>query len=467
LALWLLPPALGAQAPSLPLPAVIEGMLRDLATHEDPLVRGEAALGLATAGDPNDYDTVLAVARDREPQAQLRGLLALGYLAAPGSEAFLGSVLAEADRRDPARAAAALALGLLPEHHATPAIDAYLRTLGGASYRQHRDTLLALLLGLTREPHPSRAAAVRALLADAANREPAIRRLAIDVLARVSGSLPAPEAARLLRSGETAERLGVLSAIRAGVVPAGADDIEEIVRIARRDRSAAVRAAALEVLTVRRHLVALELAPRALRSRDPDEAAAGVTAALRLGGGALRMAIEQHVLAARDGAAQSRMLKAYDASRSTTFLDACLQIANDPRRAHDTRIAAAGVLARSGDARAVPTARDLFLEADGFDHLLALTDILSRMGALDRFIDDTVPPRTPTDARLLPLRLRAWLSAGHPRAMTLLGESLERSRKTPAAQAELLHALRSALLPALDRDCVALAEDTPIADLLR
>jgi hypothetical protein len=51
--------------------------------------------------------------------------------------------------------------------------------------------------------------------------------------------------------------------------------------------------------------------------------------------------------------------------------------------------------------------------------------------------------------------------------MTLLGESLERSRKTPAAQAELLHALRSALLPALDRDCVALAEDTPIADLLR
>jgi len=51
---------------------------RRLLADPDPVVRGRAALSVATAKDPADYDAILAVARDEEPEARLRGLVALG-----------------------------------------------------------------------------------------------------------------------------------------------------------------------------------------------------------------------------------------------------------------------------------------------------------------------------------------------------------------------------------------------------
>ena len=129
--------------------ATVKEPLTDLLAHADPVVRGEAALAVAATGDLQYYPAILAIARDRAPKARLRGILALGYLAAPGAEFFLGEVLlkSKGSRRGPEPAAAALALGLLPDEHPAPAIDTYLRQVRGGSYRKHRQTLAALLLG--------------------------------------------------------------------------------------------------------------------------------------------------------------------------------------------------------------------------------------------------------------------------------------------------------------------------------
>lgn len=459
--------AAGAQAQGLPISPQLEREFNELLHHDDPVVRGEAALALAATGDVRHYDAILEVAHDRAPEAELRGVLAVGYLAAPGSEAFLGELLAESSRRDRARSVAALALGLLPENHEAAAIDAYLRSVQGASYRQHRDTLMALLLGLAKTPHPSRVAAVRALLEDAANREPLLRRLAIEVLAHVPGSLTLPQVETLLHSEQTVERLGALLALRQGVAEPSAACFDEIASLARRDRDPEVRAAALRLLTKKRHLAALDIVPQALRSGGPEEAAAAVEAALQLGGGALRLATEDYILATQSAAAQARMLEVYGASRSPDFLDGCLRLAGDAKTNDRVRIAATTLLAGSGDARVAPIARTLFAAAETQDDLDALARALLRLDALDLVVGNLYPPTSPRDSRMWHLRLHALLTAQHPPALNLFEESLRRTRRNAERQAELLRAFRTAALPRLaSTDALRAAGASVLADLL-
>ena len=437
------------QAPGLQPGPQLEREFTELLHHDDPVVRGEAALALASTGDLQHYDAILEVARDPAPQAELRGILAVGYLAAPGAEAFLGEVLTESSRRDRARSVAALAIGLLPEPHDAAAIDAYLRRVQGASYRQHRDTLAALLLGLAKTAHPSRVAAVYALLEDAANREPVLRRLAIEVLARVPGSMTLEQADRLLHSDQVVERLGVLIALRQGIAEPSAACLTEVADLARHDRDSQVRAAALRLLTKKRHLAALDIVPHALRSGEPDEAAAGVEAALHLGGGALRLATEDYILAARSPAAQARMLGVYGTSRSTPFLDGCLRLAASDETDERVRIAATALSARCGDPRIAPVARALFVAARTPDDLLVLAGALRQLDALDTVVGGIYPPGSPNESRIWPQRLRALLAVEYPRALSLLEDSLRRNRKNAGRQAELLRAFRSAALPSL------------------
>ena len=75
----------GHEGPKWMAPLLAEA--EELLHHRSPELRGEAAMILASSGIRRHHPAILELARDGHPDARLRGILALGILGAPGSEA--------------------------------------------------------------------------------------------------------------------------------------------------------------------------------------------------------------------------------------------------------------------------------------------------------------------------------------------------------------------------------------------
>jgi hypothetical protein len=434
----------------------VRPQLEALLDHPAPVLRGEAALALATTGDEHYYPAILKMASDRAEAARLRAIVALGYLAAPGSDSFLGDLLLSPGSRDPARAAAAaLALGLFPDDRPAPAVDRFLQRVNGGSYKRLHASLMALLGGYMQEPHPSRAPALLALLEDDANKDPTLHRLALLALAPLPGTLPRADLGTWLESRDDLDRLGALEALRHADAGLLGEHLDVVESLAARDRSPRVRAAALTLLTEQRQLSSLELGVRALRSRYPEEVEAGVRAAAELGGGAIRSAMEARILDASKPELQAVMLRAYRSSTSTEFVDECLRLAADARTAEPVRVQAVALAARSGDRKSRAMLRRLFKEAEESGNLTILAHSMNKLDPTLIPLDRIYPPTTSTGFRLLPMRMAALFATGHAGGGPLLLKALESPDISSKTKAELVRVLRLSLVPLLNQDVLA------------
>ncbi len=452
--------ALAAQVVPTPdtLPPALAAAQKDLLAlleDRDAEVRGEAALALAMTSDSRYYTEILAIAKDRSQDARLRGIIALGYLGAPGAESFLGQLLRKAPRRSPERAAAALALGLLPDQTPVPALHRHLEE-ASSGYKAHLDTLKAWLAGVGQEAHPSFGTRVQSILEDDSNRYPDLRRLAMRALATMPDRFAQFELSMWLESPKVQDRIGAIdAAIQSGAELTRAD-LDALTRTAQSDRDPAIRAAALKLLTDQRHLPALEVGVRALRSNDPREVAAGVRTARLLGGGAIRAAVESQILATDKPDLQAAMLVAYDVSVSADFLKGCLLLAAD-RRAHDkVRVEAAALLARSGDSRCRPILRALFASVEDPEQLRSLARAMDTLDPSLIALDKIFPPSSVTDLRLLPARMSALLASSHPASGHLLCQVLQSREVDDATKAKVIRGLRTTVAKPFDEEVVLL-----------
>ena len=447
---------LHAQRPVLEDPAVRLLALdaARLAQSPDPTVRGEAALALAATGNARYYELVLAVAKDPVAGARLRGIIALGYLAAPGSEPFLTEQVNDSGTRArPEGIAAAFALGLLPDEQAPAAVTGYLMRFLGSSFKRQRDVLLALLAGLAGHDPVTQQRGLLALLDDAANRDPVVRQALLQVLARIPGALAPERVEAALLRGSAEERRAVLEAL-ATRVEADKALLAPLARICTQDVDGRSRALALAVLTRMRHLPALDLAARAVRGGEPVEVEQGTRTALLLGGSAMRAAIEQQ-LDALPPARQTALLAAFQGPLSAGFAEQCLKLAGNRQNALPLRTAAALVLAQAEAHRALPVLRDVFLDARDSEALRPLARALLRLEEQPPDLARLQGNGRLDDLALLPERLAALIAAGHPQALRFCLQQFERKDLDAAAAAGLLRAFRCSALAALPADAAA------------
>jgi hypothetical protein len=410
-------------------------------------VRGEAALVLAASGDDRHYEAVLAVARADEPEARWRGILALGYLGAPGTEQPLVEVLdASASRPEPEAVLAAHALGLLRDASAAAAVTGYLNRFLQSSFKRQHDVLLALLAALaTRAADPQRLALQR-VLDDDANRDPRLRAALLATLARIDGGIDQERAVAALRRGSPEERCAVLAWLATREQPLD-ELLPTLTRLAGHDADGGVRAGALAALTRIRHLPALDLAARAIRSDDPREVAQGTRTALLLGGSGMRRAIERQ-FAALPPANQTAVLGEFQGAISETFGDACLELAANRRLGLELRTAAALALAQADVREVAPVVRSLFLEHEDGAALAALARAMLRLESTPPELERLHRGTRLEELALASDRVRALLMAGHPAAVRLCLEQLQRADVDAETAASLLRAVRRSLLPA-------------------
>jgi hypothetical protein len=439
----------------------------ELLRHRSPELRGEAALILASTRVQRHHAAILEIARDRHPEARLRGILALGILGAPGSEVLLGSVLqGGATQVGPDCMAAALALGLLPEGHPAHAVDEYLVRFRRSSYRRQRDVLASMLVGMTRDQRPSRVTALRSLLEDDANRDVGLRTLIIQILVAVPGALDEEEVDGLLASPREEELTALLGSLVSAQRRLPAPQLVQIERIAARDRSPRVRAAALDYLTLNRHLPALELATQALDSDHPEELAAAVRNSVKLGGGALCNALESRILEEDAPALQAAMLAAFTGYHSDGFRKGCAGLAMDRTRPLAVRVHAAVIAVAMGEPALAPLLRRMFLDAQDPELLTLLATALVRVSPHAPLVASIHPPAALEDLARLGQRLRALVAAGHPEAYELLSQALKDNALDPVTKADLLRAWRLGAWSLLDPSQVEMLPAVLIA-LLR
>ena len=330
-----------------PADALLTGDAERFLAHADPRLRGEAALAAAASGAQRLLPAILRVAADEEPRAKTMGLLALGYLGAPGTESFLLAALPKpGGRADESALAAAFALARLPASSGSACLNQRLSAATEASYKREHDILLALLSGLLDRGGNDAEASIERLARDTSLRDPHVRAAALTALARSPKILGQGILDPALRASSPLVRCAALSALsnHPEAVRARLSDLVETVRI---DADPQVRAAALECLTANRHLPALELASRAMRSTDPDEAGPGLVPALRLGGDPSRRAIARQ-FSGLGSAAQRRYLENLSSPAPEELLATCHAAATDPRRDEPTRHAALLALMRMG-----------------------------------------------------------------------------------------------------------------------
>lgn len=430
-------------------------------TASDAVVRGEAALVLASAGDPRRFDAILAVARDPDPAAQLRGILALGYLGEPAAVGALEALLTESNNRvRPRGVAAAFALGLLPDQAAAAAVANRLLHSQEANQKRQRDVTLALLVALASRAPVAQKASLLQLHADDSLRDPTVRSLLVAALARVPGAIAPTRLPALLAAAAAEERRALLAAIAAGQIEAEPHLTADLERLATRDRDASVRAAALAALTRLRHLPALDLAVRAIRGGEPIEVEQGVRTAQQLGGAPMRRAIERQ-LDYLGEAAQRSLLVAFTGPVSDEFQATLLHLAADPRTAPDLADAAALTLAQAACPAAEPVLRRRFVAASDAAALLPLARALLQIATEAPPLTEltATPPRgdAPPDGdaalRALALdgdRLTALLLAGHPQASRLCSRQLQQEDLPVAVAQTVLTSVRRSRLGAVD-----------------
>jgi hypothetical protein len=425
-----------------------------LAQASDPLVRGEAALVLASTGGVRWHETVLAVAKDDDARARLRGILALGFLAAPGSETTLRELLAgSATRVRPEGIAAAFALGSMPDAAAPAATTDCLARFLGSNMKRQRDVLIALLGGLGGHAPVLQQRGLLLVYDDSANRDPQVRAVLVLVMARIPATLTPARIEHALRTGGAEERRAALQAC-AGTIEPPASLLQLFVHHCEQDPDPQARAAALAVLTRLRHLPALEIAARAVRSGDPAEVEQATRSVLQLGGSSMRRALEAE-LQGLGQAQQAALLSAFQGPLDDDFAVAVQKLAGERRNPMPLRTAAGLALTQGEVHAAVPVLRDLFLDARGAASLHSLARALLQIEQpapdLARLHDGR-----PEDLAEQPERLAALIAAGHPQATRFCLDQLQRRNLPPAAAAGLLRAWRLAVLPLPPAELVVL-----------
>ena len=386
-----------------------------LLQHDDPIVRGEAALIVAAAKQREAQPLLLQLAADPAPQTRRRALIALGMIAAPDTVQFLDEQLrATSARGDEDAAAAAFALGMAPQTVSHSAQSGLFSSITKGSWKRQRDTLLAALLGIARDPGRHEAAPLLRLLDDDANRDPEVRALLVHLLLRGDSALDTTRLRRVLARDSDAEREVVLRHL----AREGATDIPElhaeVVRLAEKGDSGTVRAAALATLTHWRHVDAVAIATQALRHGGADECGQAMRTLLQQRGGPPLAELEHRILAEPQAAVQAALLANFLVPLSTTLRDLCATLAADDAKPSGLRTTAALALLRGRHERSERLVRDLFRsggdDAD-FDVLArALMTPNGEPAPLDSLLSGN------TDLRDAPARWLALLRAGHPEA---------------------------------------------------
>jgi hypothetical protein len=343
-----------------PLPA--DPALRAAAAHldsADPIARGEAAMLVAADATPALETRLLALASDPARAARLRGRIALGLCRTPTAVAALARMAAEGEADD--RVVAAYALGLASGPAADSAIAALLVANLHGSWKRNRDLVIALLLGMQRDPSPTATAALRQMLDDDANRDPDVRALLAARVVRHDRSFDDKPLRRLLLRGGAAERAAALAALaEAGDVPLAGALLAAVADAATHDADANARAAALAALARVHHLPALDLAVRAVRTGTAAEARQGLLCLRRLGGIGMLRAAAPLIAEEHDAARAEALLSAFDAPPPAELLARCRALATDGDRPWSLRAAAATLLARAEPEAGALLLRELF-----------------------------------------------------------------------------------------------------------
>ncbi len=426
----------------------VQRRLAALTGDKDPVLRGEAALLLGTLHCSDDETAIRAVASDRAEPAQIRGLIGLARLGPAGAEVELGRLLEELDPEDPRRFAAAYGLGLLPDDHPTPQIDAYIERNSGGNYRQERDTIAALLGGLASSPHASRRRSCQNLLADASMRDDGVRALAVVILQRSGGQLPDHDFEAASRTEGSLERWALLDVARARNVPLGASELQRVRRMASRDHDPRVRAAALRLLLSAARPEVVELAERSVESSHPEEAAVALEVLLTLGGTERRERLANRITSIHDPALLAAMLDAWHGMAPDRLVEDAAKTTSDTRQPPEVRMAAARLLVRVEDSRAPAAVRALAEATTDAAVLAEAYRALLSIGHGDEVIAGVEAAAKDPDARpLLAARIGALVRARHPAAPDLLEAVLAEKDLDTATLTEVVTAWRRAVEP--------------------
>lgn len=414
-------------------------------TDADPIVRGEAALVLAASGDRRAYPSILLIAKDRDDDASLRGILALGFLGAPGSEQFLAHLLDDRDlRTEPRGLAAAYALARLPQDQAASALARELSRLSESSYKRQREVLLALLSALLEREPDDQLLPLQRLFADASLKDPVARAALLTILGRIDGGADDRAIRTSLASRATELRLAAFSVLqsRTELEPTWA---ASAVRIVEHDPDASVRAQGLSLLTRLRHLPALDLAAKALRSKDAGEVAEATRTALLLGGAPMRCTLERQ-FEYLEVPAQTAMLSAFHGAISREFEDTCERVVRDASRPIDLRAAAALLLRENGDTAVGAALEALFREVEDPATLRLLADARSADGGTRELLDAITLPCANDAMGVQAARLAALLRTESPMASRRCIEWLQQT-DLGRSRAVVLRAIRTSRLP--------------------
>lgn len=350
----------GAAAQS-PLPADLaaRAAFRHL-DSADPVARGEAGLLVAGQAGAATESRLLALADDPARAARLRGRIALGLCGTPTAVAALARMTAGGDDADD-RIAAAYGLGLASGPNADSAITALLVGLQRGSWKRNREVVIALLLGMQRDPSATAIAALRQVLDDDANRDPDVRALMAARVVRHDRSYDDKALRRLLQRGGAGERSAALTALADSPdAPLAGALLDDVAAAAARDDDTAVRAAALAALARVRHLPVLDLAVRAVRTGAPMEARQGLLCLRLLGGVGMLRAAAPVIAAENDAARAEALLSAFQAPPPAELLARCRALAADADRPWSLRAAAANLLARAEPEAGAAVLRELF-----------------------------------------------------------------------------------------------------------
>lgn len=393
-------------------------------SHQDAETRGEAAMIVATTGEIEHETVLITMAQDPEPEARHRATLALGLLATPNAITHLETRLRSVtERSKDDGAVAAYALGLVPSDRIDTSIARTLPRFERGSWKRQHDTLVALLLSMCRQPERSEKLALRNLLDNDGNRAPLPRSLLLKLLLPIDKNFDERELRRTLRRGSAEERLALVNWLASGGLAANEPEdnkpwLEDLVRIAKQDPDPAMRTAALLGLTRCRHLPALEIAARALRSSSPAECSQGLAAILAIGGASTCGALENHIREERNPARLAALMSSFQAPPSPLLVRHAMKVASDTRQQLETRAAAAELVARSDPKRSAPILRDLFRIANDPEVLCSLARTLRRVEdaptSLNRLLNRPVALTKHSD------RWLALLAAGHAEAQRKL-----------------------------------------------
>ena len=427
--------------------------IEPLLDSQSAVVRGEAALALAATGESKYHADILGLAVDPEPAARHRAILALGLLGQPGSDILLSRVLKKSARDSDERFLAALALGLLPDEPRVPAIDEFFNRASSASRKRIRTELVCVLIGFRKLPHPQRMTTLRGFISDATYRNRAELSLVIESLARVPSAQNREAFLGQLGTKNSEILMASLTALADRRVKFQRSHWERILHLAEHAPTPGVRARALDLLAFHRQAEALGVAGRALLGQAPESVAAAIRTVLTLGGSPLREGVEDRILATAEPMLQAAMLRAKKVPHGDDFVKACIAISRDAERSFEVRAGATKIVAEAGWKELLPTATQLFLSARDRESAERLALAMERLGAT---IDDKfLPAKTVEEVALLPMRLRALMSAGSVNAFKIL---LGLLTKPPSngLQLDALRAYRSVRLDFLDNTSRAL-----------